>query len=295
MLNYMAYLLVLLAAILWGTTGTAQSFFDGSAHPLSIGAFRLAIGGFSLLIFVLATKKLSVQTIPWPAALLSALSMALFQPLFFSSVQLTGIAIGTVVAIGSAPVLTGMIEWVALKKKPDRVWVIATMLALIGCVLLFANRGQQLVDPVGIAMALGAGFSFAVYALVSKTVLKSMETVSAVAVIFSLSACCLLPFLLFFDLSYVTVPGNLSILIYLGIGATSLSYILFSFGLKQIPSSSAVTLSLAEPLTAAILGVLVVGEVLSALSWSGVGLLLCGILVLTIGKRQRLTAPQGLN
>lgn len=287
-LNYTAYLWVLMAAILWGTTGTAQSFFDGTAHPLSIGAFRLAIGGFSLMIFVLAARKLSVGSIPWPAAIFSALSMALFQPLFFSSVQLTGIAIGTVVTIGSAPVLTGVIEWVALQKRPDRVWVIATLLALGGCILLFANKEQQLVDPVGIAMALGAGFSFAIYALASKNVLKEMEPVSAVAVIFSLSACCLLPFLLFFDLSYITVSGNLWLLVYLGIGATSLSYILFSFGLKQIPSSSAVTLSLAEPLTAAVLGVLVVGEDLSGLSWIGVGLLLCGIIVLTMGKRKKL-------
>lgn len=289
-LNYTAYLWVLMAAILWGTTGTAQSFFDGTAHPLSIGAFRLAIGGFSLMIFVLAARKLSVGSIPWPAAVFSALSMALFQPLFFSSVQLTGIAIGTVVTIGSAPVLTGVIEWVALKKRPDRVWVIATLLALGGCILLFANKEQQLVDPMGIAMALGAGFSFAIYALASKNVLKEMEPVSAVAVIFSLSACCLLPFLFFFDLSYITVSGNLWLLVYLGIGATSLSYILFSFGLKQIPSSSAVTLSLAEPLTAAVLGVLVVGEDLSGLSWIGVGLLLCGIIVLTMGKRKKFTS-----
>ncbi|MBT2569323.1 EamA family transporter [Planococcus sp. ISL-110] len=286
-MNYTAYLWVLLAAVLWGTTGTAQSFFDGTAHPLSIGAFRLAIGGFSLLLFVLAARKLSVRSIPWPAAILSAISMALFQPLFFSSVQLTGIAIGTVVTIGSAPVLTGIIEWAALKKQPDRIWATATLLALTGCILLFANKGQQLVDPAGIAMALGAGFSFAIYAIVSKNVLKAMEPVSAVAVIFSLSACCLLPFLFFFDLSYITVPGNLWLLIYLGIGATSLSYILFSYGLKQIPSSSAVTLSLAEPLTAAVLGVLVVGEVLSGLSWVGVGLLLCGIIVLTIGRRRK--------
>lgn len=290
MLNYMAYLLVLLAAILWGTTGTAQSFFQGAVHPLSIGAFRLAIGGFSLLLFVIVARKLSVRTIPWPATILAAISMALFQPLFFSSVQMTGIAIGTVVTIGSAPVLTGLIEWIALNRKPDRIWGSATLLALTGCVLLFANKGQQLVDPVGIAMALGAGFSFAVYALVSKSVLKAMETVSAVAVIFSLSACCLLPFLLLFDVSYITVPLNFSLIIYLGIGATSLSYLLFSFGLKQIPSSSAVTLSLAEPLTAAVLGVAVVGEVLSGLSWLGVGLLLCGILILTIGDRRGVPA-----
>lgn len=289
-MNYIAYAGVLLGAVLWGTTGTAQSFLSGSPHPLSIGAFRLAIGGFSLLFFVLAAKKLSIQSVPWPAAILSAISMALFQPLFFSAVQLTGIAIGTVVAIGSAPVLTGVIEWVVVKKRPDRIWGMATLLALGGCVLLFANKGQQLVDPAGIAMALGAGFSFAIYALVSKHVLKTMEPVPAVAVIFSLSACCLLPFLLFFDVSYAIIPGNAALLLYLGIGATSLAYILFSYGLKKIPSSSAVTLSLAEPLTAAILGVLVVGEALSGLSWIGVMLLLGGILVLTIGRRDRFSA-----
>ncbi|WP_238532159.1 DMT family transporter [Planococcus antarcticus] len=131
-MHYTASLLVLIAAILWGTTGTAQSFFDGTAHPLSIWTFRLAIGGFSLLLFVLVFGKLSVRSIPWPAAMLSAISMALFQPLFFSSVQLTGVAIGTVVTIGSAPVLTGIIEWTALRKKPDRVWAMATLLALVG-------------------------------------------------------------------------------------------------------------------------------------------------------------------
>ncbi|WP_238532160.1 EamA family transporter [Planococcus antarcticus] len=145
-------------------------------------------------------------------------------------------------------------------------------------------------DPTGIAMALGARFSFAIYALASKNVLKGMEPVAAVAVVFSLSACYLFPFLLFFDLSYITVPGNFWLLIYLGIGATNLSYILFSFGLKQIPSSFAVTLSLAEPLTVAILGVLVVGEALSGLSWIGVGLLLFGIIVLTMGRKGKLSS-----
>jgi drug/metabolite transporter, DME family len=284
--NFLPYLLVLLAAMLWGTTGTSQTFIAGTAHPLTIGALRLSIGGFSLLAFVIWTKKLERKTIPWKAAWLSAAAMALFQPLFFSSVQLTGIAVGTVVAIGSAPVFSGVLEWTILKKKPDRIWTIATLCAIAGCVLLFANQESAAVDPLGIALALGAGLSFAGYAIVSKTVLGAMEAVPAVAVIFSLSALFLLPFLVFLDLSYIQDSRNISVILYLGIAATGLSYILFSTGLKQIPSSSAVTLSLAEPLTASLLGVLVVGETLSGTSWSGVFLLLCGIIVLTLSKKK---------
>jgi len=80
---------------------------------------------------------------------------------------------------------------------------------------------------------------------------------------------------------------GISVVLYLGIATTSIAYILFSAGLKRIPSSSAVTLSLAEPLTAAILSVLVVGERLNVTSWIGVALLLGGILVLTLSGRKR--------
>ncbi|RAZ80895.1 EamA family transporter [Planococcus halotolerans] len=286
-MNATPYIMVLLAAMLWGTTGTAQNFISGEAHPLTIGAFRLMIGGFSLLLFTIITKSLVIRNVSWQAVLISAASMALFQPLFFSSVQLTGIAIGTVVAIGSAPVLAGMIEWLFLKRRPDRIWSAATMMSIIGCILLFANKGAADVNVLGIAMALGAGLAFALYAIASKSVLESMEAVPAVALIFSIAAVFLIPSLFFFDISYILIPADAGIILYLGFATTSLAYILFSRGLKKIPSSSAVTLSLAEPLTASILGVLVVGEVLSGLSWAGVVLLLGGILVLTMGKKRK--------
>ncbi|HSP22870.1 MAG TPA: EamA family transporter [Planococcus sp. (in: firmicutes)] len=285
-MNYLPYIWVLLAAMLWGTTGTAQSFIEGDAHPLTIGAMRLGIGGFTLLAFVLLAKKLIWKEIPWKAAFVSAALMALFQPLFFSSVQLTGIAIGTVASIGSAPVFSGLLEWVIMKRRPDRVWAAATASAIAGCLLLFSDKQAAVIDPFGIVLALGAGLAFAGYAIASKKVLDRMDAVPAVAVIFSLGALALLPFLGVLDISYLAHPGNLAVLVYLGIGATSLSYILFSLGLKNIPSSSAVTLSLGEPLTAALLSVFIVGERLSGASWGGVLLLLGGILILTFAKKK---------
>ncbi|ANU20309.1 transporter [Planococcus plakortidis] len=282
-----AYIWVLVAAMLWGTTGTAQTFLVGEAHPLTIGAARLAIGGFGLLVFVWMSGRLKGVRIPWFWIGLSALCMALFQPFFFSSVQLTGVAIGTVVAIGSAPAFSGILEALVLKRKPDRVWVFSSVLSVAGCILLFANRDSYIVDPLGVALALLAGLAFAGYAMFSKNVLGLMDVVPAVAVIFSLSGIGLLPFLIFLDIGYLAEPQNLMIVAYLGLAATSLAYLLFSSGLKAIPSSSAVTLSLAEPLTASVLGVAVVGEALSGQSWIGVMLLLGGIALLAFGKNRK--------
>lgn len=284
--NRLPYVYVLLGAILWGTTGTAQSFLPESVHPLAIGASRLAIGGYLLLVLTIITKKLNLQDWPWKATLYSAVAMAIFQPFFFTSVRLTGIAIGTVVAIGSAPVFSGILEWLFLKRRPDRVWLIATVLAIIGVLLLFLTQGDVVVNPVGILMSLGAGLSFAIYTMVSKRVLNQVDAVPAVAMIFSISATILLPSLLLFSTEGIITISGMTTILYLGIAATSISYILFSSGLKRIPSSSAVTLSLAEPLTAALLGVFFIGEQLSKWSWAGVALLLGGILVLTYSGKK---------
>lgn len=283
-----AFLFVLIGAILWGMAGTAQTFMPQTVHPLGVGASRLAVGGFTLLIILLVMKKISFQNWPWKPTIYAAISMAVFQYLFFSSVRLTGVAIGTVVTIGSAPIFSGVVEWLVVKRRPTLVWVFATLFAIIGCALLFLNEDGIVVNPIGIAMSLGAGSLFAIYTLVNKEVLETVPTVSSVAVIFSLSAIILFPFLLIFETEGLFTGRGLSVILFLGLATTSIAYILFSTGLKYIPSSSAVTLSLAEPLTAAILSVIVVGEQLSFTSWSGVALLLGGILVLTFGARRRI-------
>jgi len=282
------YFLVLLAAVLWGTTGTATTLLPDSAQPLTIATARSAVGGFSLLLVMILMKKINFRTWPWKETLVAAICMAIFQPLFFTSVRLTGIAIGTVVAIGSAPIFSGLIEWLFLKMRPSRSWAMATVMSVIGCILLFLNKDALTVNPVGVTFSLIAGLGFAIYTIVSKAVLKKVEAIPAVAMTFSMSALMLIPFILSFDNSWIVEPSSISIVLYLGLLTTSVAYILYLKGLHKVPSSSAVTLSLGEPLTAAILSVFWVGEVLSPVSWMGILLLLGGILVLTFSGRKRL-------
>lgn len=270
-------IMILLAAMLWGTTGTTQALAPETAHPIAIGATRLAVGGLFLLSIVLIAGKLNFKNWPIKTTILASLSMALYQPLFFSAVLMTGVAIGTVVTIGSAPIFSGFIEWVFLKKRPAAIWWISTFLSILGCLLLLMNQESVYINPVGIVLALGAGISFASYTLVSRELVEAYSPLSVAAVVFTLSALLLSPLLFVFDMSWIASVRGAGISLHLGIIATGIAYSLFAKGLSRVSSSTAVTLSLAEPLTAALLGVFVVGEHLSTFSWLGISLLLLGI------------------
>jgi DME family drug/metabolite transporter len=285
--RYGSVLLIVLAAILWGTTGTAQTFAPEGANPLVLGAVRLIIGGGALLGLVVLQGKLKKGKWPLTATLVAAGGMAAYQPLFFSAVSLTGVAIGTVVAIGSAPILAGMLEWIFRRKVPQQKWWIATCLGVIGCVLLFLSGQDIHLNPLGILLALGAGLSFAAYTLVSKTLLQHHPPEAVVAVVFTLAAIVLSPLLFFHDLSWLKEPNGISVALHLGILTTAVAYVLFVRGLVTVNASTAVTLALIEPLTAALLGVMVVGEVLTLIAYCGMGLMFLGLYLLTVTNQSR--------
>lgn len=283
-MRILPYIFVLIAAVLWGTAGTTQTYLQQGISSFAVAGVRSAIGGGILLLIAVFLRKIQFRHWSWKWTFLAAVAIALFQCLFFSSIRYTGVAIGTVVTIGSAPVFSGIIEWIFLKVRPTRIWLMATILAIIGCCLLFVNSGEAVVDPFGVMLALCAGAMFATYTNVSKELMKLEEPLPAVAMTFSLCAVLLAPFVMMGGVSWLTVPQNILPMLFMGIAATSVAYVLFLNGLQKINASSAVNLSLAEPLTAALLGVFWLGEFLSFTSWLGVLLLLGGIVVLTFAS-----------
>lgn len=285
-MKLLPYIFVLLAAMLWGLVGTTQTFLQEDVSAVAIACVRSAIGGGVLLVVLMALRKIDFRTWSWRWTLLAALAIGLFQLCFFSSVRYTGVALGTVVTIGSSPVFAGLLEWLVLRRKPSRTWVMATLCAIVGCILLFVDRGEAIADPLGIALALTAGLMFALYANASKQLMAREATLPAVAMTFTLCALLLLPLALSSGFSWLTVPQNIAPILFMALASTTLAYILFLSGLQKISSSSAVTLSLAEPLTAALLGVLFVGEYLSPAAWCGVLLLLGGIVIVTLGTKK---------
>ena len=73
--------------------------------------------------------------------------------------------------------------------------------------------------------------------------------------------------------------------LWLGIGTISIAYVLFTWGLSGLTAATAATLTLGEPLTASLLGIVVLGERLSVLAGHGLTVLAAGLALLAWGSR----------
>ena len=273
-------LLVLAAGVLWGTSGTSQALAPEGVNPWSLGAMRLIVGGAALMLLACLRGGLGTGRWPLTGTFLAGFFVAAYQLSFFTAVSRTGVAVGTLVAIGSSPVIAGVLGFIFRGERPGRAWGVATLLAVAGCSLLVGGGGGIAVDVVGVLLALGAGASYACYTMAIKVLLPGRSSEAVMAVVFSLGAVMLSPVLLFSDLQWVAEPRGIAVVVYLGVVVTALSYWLFAMGLRSVPVASAVTLSLAEPLVAALLGILFLGERLSLMALCGIPLLFAGLAVL---------------
>jgi DME family drug/metabolite transporter len=272
---------VLGAAVLWGTTGTAQALGPAGAASAAVGAARILVGGAALLVVAVASGTLPTGR-PWPLVPTgaAALAMAAYQPLFFAGVRLTGVAVGTVVAIGSAPVVTGLLGWLLRLQPPGWHWAAATALAVAGAALLLLDPGRADADPAGLLLALGAGSAYACYTVATKRLLDGRPPSAVAGVTFGLAAVLLAPTLPLVGARPLWSAAGLAMTLHLGVVATALAYLLYASGLARVPAATAATLSLAEPLTAGLLGVAVLGERLPPAGLLGAGLLLAGLVLL---------------
>jgi DME family drug/metabolite transporter len=276
------YWLVLIAACLWGTNGTAQALAPEAAEPLIIGTLRIVLGGLTLLAVAgLRGKLRDGQRWPFWPTLFGALSMAAYQLFFFAGVERTGVAVGTIVGIGSTPILAGPIGYLVRGEKPSRRWMAATLLGVMGCGLLVIVGESIRLDSLGIFLAACAGGSYAVFATASKGLLDSHAPEAVMAVTFSLGALFVLPLLFSAPLSWLAEPNGFLVILHLGVITAGLAYILFAYGLRQIKVATAATLTLAEPLTAGLLGFFFLREPLTLPALLGIVLIFAGLVVLS--------------
>lgn len=294
-------LAVLAAAVLFGTTGTSQALGPDGTTPLSIGVMRMVIGGTGLAViaFSLAARharrrpaaaprpRLTLQ--PLSLMVLTGACLALYQPLFFLGTARNGVAVGTVVALGSAPILAGLLEWALTRRTPTPTWMAATALATLGVVLLGfggeAGDGSG-TDPLGLLGSVGAGASFAVIANAQRRLLDAGWDPFTVVGAMGASSAAICAFALpFVDLAWLGTGSGVAMALWLGLGTISVAYVLFTWGLSGLTAATAATLTLGEPLTASVLGIVVLGERLSALAVVGLVVLAAGLALLAWGSR----------
>ena len=297
----MARAQVLFAAVLFGTTGTAQALGPGGS-PLAVGAARVAVGAALLAAAAYGVERWRRAGGPrrsWGGVraplLATGAGIAGYQLSFFAAVDETGVAVGTVVALGSAPAMAGLLARAVDGTALTRRWAASTALATLGVVLLVLAGSEAHVSLPGVGLALLAGVSYAAYTVGSKRILDAGHPPEAVmARGFGLGALMLAPVLVVAGGGPLATPEGWALALYLGAIPTAFAYVLFARGLRSISAGEAATLTLAEPLTATALGAVVLAERPGLLAVAGAAFVLSGLAALATPTRRSRTARRRL-
>ena len=291
---------VSVAAALWGTTGTAASFLPDTVSPLATGSATMAIGGFLLAV---TAPRGSWRVLrahdarPWLIA--GAVGVFVYPLAFYSGMSLAGVAVGNVVALGTGPVVTAVLERVVDGRRLSRRWAVATLLAASGVAALLAGRGgagapQGLI--AGVLCGVLAGIAYGVYTYASaRAIATGASSRGVMGAVFGCGAVLLTPVLLATGGPLTATPTSVSITAYLALGPMFIAYLLVGRSLRTLTASTVTTIALLEPVVATLLAVIVVGERLGAISWLGIAGILLGIVVLVAARLPRHQARSDLD
>jgi DME family drug/metabolite transporter len=293
---------VLAAAVLWGTTGTAAALAP-DVGSLAVGAAAMGVGG--LLQAGAALRVVRAHRVglvgQWRTLAVAAGAVAVYPLAFYTSMRLAGVAVGTVVTIGSGPLAAAIVERVADRRSLSRRWALGAAAGVLGVVALAVSRTDQAepmsgasgAEPVvGIALGLLAGLTYALYSCGAARMMRGgLPSRPVMGAIFGLGGVLLMPVLLLTGAPIVATGRNLAVVAYLAVVPMFAGYVLFGRGLARISATSATTLSLLEPAVAALIAVLVLHEGLPALGWAGMAIMLASLVLLTADTRRQ--GPDG--
>ncbi|WAT85989.1 DMT family transporter [Delftia acidovorans] len=296
---------VSVAAVLWGTTGTAQSLGAGGLSPFWVGAAQLAVSSLFLgALLAVSHWRLRGRAgqgvapvqplLPNPVHLglrpawflLASMGIGGYSIFFYEGVTLTGVAVGTAVAIGSGPIWAGLMQALVLRAPLSALWWAGTLVSVAGGAAMVMARGGATLSWSGLALCLLAGLSYAGYALINKRLVTQMSPRVVNFYVFTGAACMAVPIALVQSGLPQWSLAAVLVVVYLGVVVSGLAHMLFSIGLRSISGPTGVTLSLIEPVAAFVLAVWVVGERQPLQSWLGLLAVLAG-LMLVIGAEMR--------
>ncbi|CAN5620057.1 EamA family transporter [soil metagenome] len=288
-------LLVMLAAVTWGTVGvTTKALYGMSAtNSLSIGFFRLALATPALFLLgwiTLGNRLFWIRRQDFFWMLVMGGLTAIYQVCYFAAIAQVGVTIATLVTLCAAPILVATLA-TGWKKEPlPRLVLLALVCASVGTALLITVRPTlttQAALTSGILLALSSALCYAIVTLVSKHLSVHCHPFQSIAIGFTFGA--LLLFVCALATGFVVnyPPLGWSLLVYLGLVPTAFAYGLFLVGIRTTTATVASTATLLEPLTATMLAWLLFGEHFQQNSMLGASLLIGAMLLLYVNSRRQ--------
>ena len=282
-------LLLMGTGLLWGTIGVCgRLVFDRS----DLNAFQLSwlrtlfATPFCLLIGWHLVGKSLFRISSRDFGILAVLTMGIYlsQATYLIGVDQIGVSVATLICLCSIPVMVTLFSVLVQGEYLTGAVLTALIAAVFGTALVVLSEGGGSGNGtvlIGASAALTAGALGAMYNLGSRSFVQRHHPITALAIGFPVN-------LIVFSFVMRGVDfGDLSLtvwllLLYMGIGTQGIAYLMFQWGLQTESATVASITSLLEPVVAAMLAWVVFGERLGWIGFAGAGLLLGGLVLLTI-------------
>lgn len=249
---------------------------DASAHVVAF--WRMAGTALVLSPFI---KRVSIRD-----GLLMCASGALLAVHFaawFASLQTIPVMRSTLL-VTIAPIWAGLIELGVLKRPPQLRFWLGLLVALPG-VGLMCSVGALSGDLRGDLLAILGGMSGAAYFVIGGEVRKRIEVTSYAAMVCAVAALCLFPWIALGEAPALGFAWQTWLLLgALILGPQLVGHNGLNFALKYIPASTVTAITLLEPVGAAILAWLFLGQIPAGRELVGGVLVLAGLVFATRPK-----------
>ena len=272
--------LSLLGNGLAGTAGTVAAIYAINTPSPVIGFVRLSIGAITLLLlapFLGGKLRQLPRLITRPGVWIMGASSASYQVFFFASVDRTGVATAALITVGCIPVSAGIVGWIFLRERPSKIWYLSTAIAISG--LVIASIGElETNDATGLLYAVLAGSGIGAYINAAKIEVRAGGHSTQLPGMAFLLGSIGLFFVVRSDLMQMQwTTQTILLAVYLGAVTMGIANGIQIVGLRGISPGVASTMMLADPVTAAVLGVVVLGEAVTLNGAVGLILVVIGL------------------
>ncbi len=278
-----AYGAVALAALIWGSLGLVAKFvYSQGMTSYQLALWRSAVGALFGLAALSVTRSFQGSG-PWGHAkglvIMGLSGVAGFYIFYFLTLTRASVAVAAVL-VYTAPVIAFLISWVLGREKPDKHRFAAMGASLLGVALVSNLFNEANSIPItSVVTGLCAAASYAVFTVTAKAYRLYLQPLGLVTFSLIVGTLALLPIA---ALSGPLVPSATPaawLVLAASAGAQALlAYVLFTWGLKRVEASRAIVVATLEPVSAAILGYVVLGEQMSLSQVVGAGLVILGAL-----------------
>ncbi len=282
---------VILAGILWGTTGIfVKLLSEYGFNSVSLTSFRGLIAFTCIAVFCLLRDRSAFRIKKADRLLYAGIGLTQFATAgcYFVSMQMTSVSTA-VILMYTAPIYVTLFSVFVWKERFSYLKGLAVAGMLIGCVFVSGVIGGGKFNALGVAVGIISGITYGGYSILSKKALLKGYSPLSTVLYGSLSMGVLgLPATrpdvtaAAFEKSPLTV---LLLLLGLGIITFFLPFFLYNKGLEKLPAGTASSLSVIEPMAAAIFSVLIFHESLDVISVIGIGLIMLSVVLLGIADK----------